>query len=126
MICERLLEDIPRARDMRLDHRAGRGAVFAANDWPGNVREGRNVPNAAAMAPDEVPAGIIKVMLKSGSSGDEPLRCPLLAQPCRNLVRAEREAILEALRQVDGQERVRRRLGVSRSQFYEKSAVTWG
>src|SRR5690606_5024217 len=56
VICERLLETIPRAEDMAdwvIEDDAV--ALLAGYDWPGNVRELRNaLERAAAIAPTEV------------------------------------------------------------------------
>jgi transcriptional regulator with PAS, ATPase and Fis domain len=125
MICERLLEDIPRALDMRgwiIEPQAI--ALLSRYDWPGNVRELRNVlERAAAIAPGEVldETVITKAMPRRkprllGSASETGLDDLAHAR-----ARAEREAILDALRRADGSRtRAAQLLGVSRSQFYEK------
>ncbi|WP_116653976.1 sigma-54 interaction domain-containing protein [Pelagibacterium sediminicola] len=123
VICERLLEDIPRAGDMRgwiIEPDAVR--LLQRYDWPGNVRELRNVlERAAAMAPDEVlDVGVIaRAMPKLVNAA--PRSIPETGHLAETLARAEREAILDALRKTEGQKtEAARLLGVSRSQFYEK------
>jgi len=122
MIAESLLESIPRPRDQR-------GWIITPeavdqltrHDWPGNVRELRNVlERAAAMAPSEV----IDVELVSKSLPRDPRRdAPnrIAGDLAGRLAAAERTALLEALAAEDGSRSgAARRLGVSRSQFYEK------
>lgn len=126
VLCDRLLEDTPRADDMpgwTITDEAV--ALLRHYDWPGNVRELRNVlERAAAIAPSEVlDAEIIaKAMPRlrrraieddTGTHSREDL------SDAR--ARAEREAMIDALRRANGQKAVAARLlGVSRSQFYEK------
>lgn len=125
IICERLLEEIPRAEDMRgwiIEPEAI--ALLCQHDWPGNVRELRNVlERAAAIAPSEVLDAEVIRRAQPRNLRAASRRVP--AQPGSDLAetraRAEREAIIDALKRANGQKAVAARLlGVSRSQFYEK------
>lgn len=126
IICERLLDEIPRAGDMRgwiIEPEAI--ALLQHYDWPGNVRELRNVlERAAAIAPSEVlDADVILRAQPRNLRAAPPRQKP--SQPGSDLAetraRAEREAIIDALKSANGQKAVAARLlGVSRSQFYEK------
>jgi transcriptional regulator with PAS, ATPase and Fis domain len=125
VICERLLEDIPRAEDMRgwmIEPDALR--LLERYDWPGNVRELRNVlERAAAIAPTESldAAVIAKAMPKLRDIGSKSGSPPAGNDLADTLARAEREALLDALQRSDGHKAgAARLLGVSRSQFYEK------
>ena len=122
LIAEALLETIPRPRDQRgwlitpeaIDQ-------LTRYSWPGNVRELRNVlERAAAMAPSEmIDLDLIAKALPRGAAqaGAPPIAGDLSAR----LADAERTAMLEALAAEDGSKSAAaRRLGVSRSQFYEK------
>ncbi|WP_196258045.1 sigma-54 interaction domain-containing protein [Pelagibacterium limicola] len=125
-ICERLLETIPPAGELPgwvLEPEAV--SLLERYDWPGNVRELRNVlERAAAIAPSEVldAAVIVKAMPALREMvGDAPAPVADSGALAETLARAEREALLDALRRADGQKAVAARLlGVSRSQFYEK------
>ncbi|MDO8359813.1 MAG: sigma 54-interacting transcriptional regulator [Devosia sp.] len=125
ILCETLLEQTMRTPGQRgwvLLPEAIR--LLESHDWPGNVRELRNVlERAAALAPSEVldAAAIRRAIPQaaprlasapaSSSTGDLATR----------LADAEREAILAALDATNGEKlAAARRLGVSRSQFYEK------
>ncbi|MVT00247.1 sigma-54 interaction domain-containing protein [Devosia marina] len=122
LIAEALLETIPRPRDQR-----GWLITPEAIDqltryrWPGNVRELRNVlERAAAMAPSEVIdlALIAKALPREATPTGAP---PIAGDLSARLADAERAAMLEALAAEDGSKSAAaRRLGVSRSQFYEK------
>ncbi|MEQ9637099.1 MAG: sigma 54-interacting transcriptional regulator [Devosia marina] len=122
LIAEALLETIPRPRDQR-----GWLITPEAIDqltryrWPGNVRELRNVlERAAAMAPSEMIdlALIAKALPREAAPMGAP---PIAGDLSARLADAERAAMLEALAAEDGSKSAAaRRLGVSRSQFYEK------
>jgi transcriptional regulator with PAS, ATPase and Fis domain len=137
LICETLLEDTPRPGDQG-DWILTAEAIdlLAAYSWPGNARELRNVlERACAMAPDERLDGpLIRRALPPSALDGRPHRLagsapvslpPPPRPPGANLAgaraEAERTAILEALAASAGQKAAAaRRLGVSRSQFYEK------
>ncbi len=121
LLCEALLEQTMRAGDQRgwvIQPEAV--SLLQGHDWPGNVRELRNVlERAAAMAPSEtIDADAIRRALPPGTA-----RAPVTARAdlASTLASAEREAILTALAQSHGQKSTAAlKLGVSRSQFYEK------
>jgi transcriptional regulator with PAS, ATPase and Fis domain len=122
-LCDALLERTPRSGDQRgwvIEPDAVR--LLQAYDWPGNVRELANVlERAAAMASTEaIPAHLIKQALPAqrlNGSG----RAMTSVDLAQRLADAERQAILEALEQTGGQKaEAAQRLGISRSQFYEK------
>ena len=120
LLCETLLEQTMRAGDQRgwvITPEAIK--LLQAHAWPGNVRELRNVlERAAALAPTEVmDAGVIGRALPPGVARP--------GAPLQGLANAvadtERQAILDALEATGGQKSAAAlRLGVSRSQFYEK------
>lgn len=123
LLCETLLEQTMRANDQRgwiITPEATK--LLQGHDWPGNVRELRNVlERAAAMAPTEVlDAVLIRRALPPRAS--RPLSTALATGDLATTVAdAERQAIIEALEASGGQKSVAAtRLGVSRSQFYEK------
>jgi DNA-binding NtrC family response regulator len=125
VLCETLLEQVMRPPGQRgwvlLPEAIRR---LEAHDWPGNVRELRNVlERAAALAPSEVldAAAVRRAMPQSAP------RLPTSPAPAgggdlaTRLAEAERDAILAALDASNGEKlAAARRLGVSRSQFYDK------
>jgi len=124
LIAEALLETIPRPRDQRgwlitpeaIDQ-------LTRYSWPGNVRELRNVlERAAAMAPSEViDLDLIAKALPPAAREAAAPAPPIADNLAERLAFAERTAMLEALAAEDGSKSAAaRRLGVSRSQFYEK------
>ena len=125
VLCEALLEQITRAPGQRgwvLLPEAIR--LLSAHDWPGNVRELRNVlERAAALAPSEVlDAAAIRRALPQIGQGPPKVRTAERSEDlATHLADVEREAILAALDASNGEKlTAARRLGVSRSQFYEK------
>jgi len=120
LLCEALLEQTLRADDQSgwvITPEAIK--LLQAHAWPGNVRELRNVlERAAALAPSAVmDAGVIGRALPPGAVR--------IGTPAQGLATAvadtERQAILDALQATGRQKSAAAlRLGVSRSQFYEK------
>ncbi len=123
-LCEALLEQTPRPRDQHgwvIQPEALE--LLRRHDWPGNVRELRNVlERAAAMAPSEVlDARLIARALPPLPAGASPPVAAAGDDLAATLAAAERQALLDALAASNGQKsRAAERLGVSRSQFYEK------
>jgi transcriptional regulator with PAS, ATPase and Fis domain len=119
-IAEALLEQIPRPQDQRgwiLQPDAVH--ELSQHDWPGNVRELRNVlERTAAMAPDEViGAALVARALPKRLTSAPAARGDL----SERMAAAERQALLDAIAASNGSKSgAARRLGVSRSQFYEK------
>tara|TARA_R110000868_G_scaffold10797_1_gene52234 strand:+ start:3365 stop:4789 length:1425 start_codon:yes stop_codon:yes gene_type:complete len=123
LICEVLLEQTMRAADERgwvITPEAV--ALLQNHDWPGNVRELRNVlERAAALAPSEVLDGaVISRAMPPGAA--RSMSTSTSGQALAHTVAdTERQAIIEALAATGGQKSAAAlRLGVSRSQFYEK------
>ncbi|WIJ26875.1 sigma-54 interaction domain-containing protein [Devosia sp. RR2S18] len=120
-IAEALLEQIPRAQDQRgwiLQVDAVQALV--RYDWPGNVRELRNVlERAAAIAPSEViDSGLVTRALPKRAASPATFRSGGLST---TLAATERQALIDAIAASNGSKSAAaRRLGVSRSQFYEK------
>ncbi|UYN99792.1 MAG: sigma 54-interacting transcriptional regulator [Devosia sp.] len=122
LIAESLLESIPRPRDQR-GWVVTPDAVeqLTRHGWPGNVRELRNVlERAAAMAPSEV---IDIELVRRALPRDAARMAPnqIAGDLADRLAATERAALVDALAAEDGsRSAAARRLGVSRSQFYEK------
>ncbi|HEV7345029.1 MAG TPA: sigma 54-interacting transcriptional regulator [Devosia sp.] len=120
-IAEALLEQIPRAQDQRgWILQADAVQALGRHDWPGNVRELRNVlERAAAMAPSEViAADLVTRALPQRAASASGLRAGDLSA---TLAATERQALITAIAASNGSKSAAaRRLGVSRSQFYEK------
>jgi transcriptional regulator with PAS, ATPase and Fis domain len=122
LIAESLLETIPRPRDQRgwiLTPEASER--LTGYKWPGNVRELRNVlERAAAMAPSEViDLDLVSKAMPRGASTDPAP--PITGDLSTRLAAAERSALVDALAAEEGSKSAAaRRLGVSRSQLYEK------
>jgi len=123
VLCDALLEKTPRASDQRgwvIEPAAVQ--LLQQHDWPGNVRELANVlERAAAMAPrDIIGADLIRLALPA-RGGTAPGGIGGPADLASRLAEAERRAILDALDASGGQKLLAaQRLGISRSQFYEK------
>ncbi len=125
VLCETLLEQILRAGDPR--HREidpGAVDLLRYHDWPGNVRELRNVlERAAAMATGDVldEETVRRALPQGAGQGGGFAAGRHGADLATTLAEAERAALLAALEQSGGQKAMAaQRLGVSRSQFYEK------
>jgi transcriptional regulator with PAS, ATPase and Fis domain len=122
ILCETLLEQTMRASDQPgwviLPEAI---ALLQRYDWPGNVRELRNVlERAAAMAGSEVLDA--EAMRRALPPDAARRRHPdqRVGDLAATLADAERHAIVAALDESNGQKSAAQRLGVSRSQFYEK------
>lgn len=124
LIAEALLDTIPRPRDQRgwlLTPEAI--TQLTRYRWPGNVRELRNVlERAAAMAPSEViDLGLVTKALPANAALVAAPAPPIAGSLSDRLAAAEKVALLDALDAEHGSKSAAaQRLGVSRSQFYEK------
>ena len=127
VLCEALLGEICDGLEMRGEITDAGVAALGGYDWPGNIRELRNVlERALTMGEDggllDADA-IFKVLPRSGnrpasSLGPQPVR-PL----AKTLADAEAQAIEEALVASRGNRtRAAKLLGISRSVLYEKLA----
>lgn len=108
----RLVTDMLAGRDVRLSAEALR--TLARHTWPGNVRELREVLDAALR---RRPVGVVEV-------GDLPESCQSAPRgTLRTVDQAERDAIVAALRESDGnRSAAAAALGVARSTLYRKIA----
>ena len=107
-----VLAELAPGRDVRLSADAQR--TLARHGWPGNVAELRDALDAALR---RRPVGVLQV-------GDLPASCQS-APPgsLRRVDRAERDAIVAALRETDGNRAAAAAvLGVARSTLYRKIA----
>lgn len=123
LICEVLLEQTMRAADERgwvITPEAV--ALLQNHDWPGNVRELRNVlERAAALAPSEVLDGAVISRAMPPGAARSMITSTSGQALAHTIADTERQAIIEALAATGGQKSAAAlRLGVSRSQFYEK------
>lgn len=123
MLCEVLLEQTMRANDERgWVITAEAIKLLQAHSWPGNVRELRNIlERAAALASSEVlDAAVINRALPPGAARQGPAGSGAQGL-AHTIADTERQAIVDALAATGGQKSAAaQRLGVSRSQFYEK------
>lgn len=127
VLCEALLGEICDCLDMRGEITDAGVAALGGYDWPGNIRELRNVlERALTMGEDggllDADA-IFKVLPRSGNRPASSL----VPQPVRPLAKtladAEAQAIEEALVASRGNRtRAAKLLGISRSVLYEKLA----
>ncbi|PXX92795.1 sigma-54-dependent Fis family transcriptional regulator [Marinobacter vulgaris] len=127
VLCEALLGEICDGQEMRGEITDAGVAALGGYDWPGNIRELRNVlERAMTMGEDggllDADA-IFKVLPRSGT---RPVSS-LVSQPVRPLAKtladAESQAIEEALVVSRGNRtRAAKLLGISRSVLYEKLA----
>ncbi|HUH77791.1 MAG TPA: sigma 54-interacting transcriptional regulator, partial [Devosia sp.] len=120
-IAEALLEQIPRQQDQRgwiLEPDAVQ--LMVQHDWPGNVRELRNIlERAAAMAPSEIIDAAL--VARALPRRPEPEAAPASGALSTRMAETERQALMDAIAASNGsRSAAARRLGVSRSQFYEK------
>lgn len=125
VLCEALLGDICEGLELRGEITDAGVAALGGYDWPGNIRELRNVLERALTM--EEGGGLLdadaifKVLPRNGSRAASPL----LPQPVRPLAKtladAESQAIEEALVASRGNRtRAAKLLGISRSVLYEK------
>jgi len=96
-------------------------AVLMQHDWPGNLRELRNVIEAAAaVAGSDAMIGMLHVLQILPPSGDRTA-APVFPSLAEVRMDAERRAILEALRRVEGnRERAAKLLHISEATLYRK------
>jgi transcriptional regulator with PAS, ATPase and Fis domain len=125
VLCEALLGEICDGLEMRGEITDAGVAALGGYDWPGNIRELRNVLERALTMGEEGGLldadAVFKVLPRSGN---RPVSS-LLRQPVRPLTKtlaeAEARAIEEALLASRGNRtRAAKMLGISRSVLYEK------
>ncbi|WP_372987075.1 sigma-54 interaction domain-containing protein [Marinobacter sp.] len=127
VLCEALLEDIGDGLDVRGEITDAGVSALAGYDWPGNIRELRNVlERALTMGEDggllDADA-IFKVLPRNGNRPVSTLT-PRPVRPLgQTMAEAEAQAIEEALVAARGNRtRAAKLLGISRSVLYEKLA----
>jgi transcriptional regulator with PAS, ATPase and Fis domain len=99
--------------------------AFREFDWPGNIRELKNVVNFAVnnLGPDEVVVQLTHLPLSFLKRGKDSSLLPLTAyQPFKEAMQhKEKEILQEALRATSGNKMAAAKLlGISRSVLYEK------
>lgn len=127
VLCEAILEDLCEGLELRGEITDAAVAALASYDWPGNIRELRNVlERALTMGEDNGlldADAIFKVLPRNGkrpaiAPAPRPVR-PL----AQTLAEAEAQAIEDALVASRGNRtRAAKLLGISRSVLYEKLA----
>jgi transcriptional regulator with PAS, ATPase and Fis domain len=125
VLCEALLGEICEGLDMRGEITDAGVAALGGYDWPGNIRELRNVLERALTMGEE--GGLLDAdsVFKVLPRGRTRPASSLTSQPVRPLARtladAESQAIEDALVASRGNRtRAARMLGISRSVLYEK------
>lgn len=127
ILCEAILEDVCQGQDMRGEITDAGVAALSSYDWPGNIRELRNVLERAMTMGEEGGVldadAIFRVLPRQGphsatAAATQPVR-PL----AKTLAEAESQAIEDALLACRGNRtRAAKMLGISRSVLYEKLA----
>ncbi|MFO7527869.1 MAG: sigma 54-interacting transcriptional regulator [Marinobacter sp.] len=127
VLCEALLEDIGDGLDIRGEITDAGVSALAEYDWPGNIRELRNVLERALTMGEEGGLldadAIFKVLPRNGNRPVSTLT-PRPVRPLgQTMAEAEAQAIEEALVASRGNRtRAAKLLGISRSVLYEKLA----
>ena len=130
VLCEALLGDIARAQGVRGEVTDSGLGALGNYDWPGNIRELRNVLERALTIGEE--SGLLDAEAMLAVLPDRgPDKAAMPLRPVRPLARtlaeAEARAIEEALVATRGnRSRAARLLGISRSVLYEKLAKVSG
>lgn len=127
VLCEALLEEICEGLELRGEITDAGVSALGSYDWPGNIRELRNIlERAMTMGEESGILGADAIFRALPRSRSRPVSS-LTTQPVRLLSRtlagAEAHAIKEALVACRGNRtRAARLLGISRSVLYEKMA----
>lgn len=127
LLCETLLWEISEGHDMRAEITDAGIAALGSYDWPGNIRELRNVlERALTMSEDGgvLDADAMFKVLPRGGVFNAHQTTPSPVRPLADiLAEAEAQAIEEALVASRGNRtKAARLLGISRSVLYEKLA----
>lgn len=124
VLCEALLEDICRGQEHQSEMTDAALGVLAGYDWPGNIRELRNVLERALTMGE---AGVLDAVAigKMLPRSVMPVAAHLAAQPvqplAQTLAATEARAIEQALVASAGnRSKAARLLGISRSVLYDK------
>lgn len=127
LLCETLLWEISEGLDMRAEITDAGVAALASYDWPGNIRELRNVLERALTMSEE--GGVLdadamfKILPRSGARHASRI-APRPVRPLADiLAEAEAQALEDALVASRGNRtKAAKLLGISRSVLYEKLA----
>ena len=127
LLCETLLWEISEGLDMRAEITDAGVAALASYDWPGNIRELRNVLERALTMSEE--GGVLdadamfKVLPRAGVRPASQIAPRPIRRLAETLAEAEAQAVEEALVASRGNRtKAARLLGISRSVLYEKLA----
>ncbi|CAN0588938.1 unnamed protein product, partial [Ectocarpus sp. 12 AP-2014] len=125
VLCEALLEDIRNGVDIRGEITDAAVSALGSYDWPGNIRELRNVLERALTMGEESGLldadAIFKVLPRTGSRPQPGLSSRPVRPLARVMAEAEGQAIESALVASRGNRtRAAKLLGISRSVLYEK------
>ena len=127
VLCEALLGEICEGQDMRGEITDAGVAALGSYDWPGNIRELRNVLERALTMSEDGELldadAIFKVLPRAGQRLVSPVPARSVRPLARIVAEAEAQAIEEALVTCRGNRtKAARLLGISRSVLYEKLA----
>ncbi|MFT7338122.1 MAG: transcriptional regulator with PAS, ATPase and Fis domain [Marinobacter maritimus] len=127
LLCETLLWEISEGLDMRAEITDAGVAALASYDWPGNIRELRNVLERALTMSED--GGVLdadamfKVLPRVGVRPASQIASRPIRRLSETLAEAEAQAVEEALVASRGNRtKAARLLGISRSVLYEKLA----
>ena len=126
LLCEHFIQDFAlkfRCPARRFSEEAMRR--FMEYDWPGNIRELRNiVERGCLLAQDEVITDELLLLPPNGTSRvRKPSRLGLVTAPAMTLAEAERQTILRAMQEAEqNKNEAARILGVHRTTLYKKLA----
>ena len=127
VLCEALLEEICEGLELRGEITDAGVSALGSYDWPGNIRELRNVLERAMTMGEEGGLldadAIFKVLPRAGARPVSSLAPQPVRPLSQTLAEAEAQAIEEALVASRGNRtRAAKLLGISRSVLYEKLA----
>ncbi|WP_285229153.1 sigma 54-interacting transcriptional regulator [Marinobacter sp. C7] len=127
VLCEALLEEICLGLELRGEINDAGVSALGSYDWPGNIRELRNVLERALTMSEEggvLDADAIFRVLPRNGSRPLAIQAPRSVRPlAQTIANAEAQAIEEALVATRGnRSRAAKLLGISRSVLYEKLA----
>ena len=127
VLCEALLEEICEGLELRGEITDAGVSALGSYDWPGNIRELRNVLERAMTMGEEGGLldadAIFKVLPRAGTRPVSSLAPQPVRPLSQTLAEAEAQAIEEALVASRGNRtRAAKLLGISRSVLYEKLA----
>lgn len=127
LLCETLLWEVSEGQSMRAEITDAGVAALGSYDWPGNIRELRNVLERALTMSEEGGVLDADAMFKVLPRSNSPRASELAPRSVRllsdTLAEAEARAVEEALVASRGnRSKAARLLGISRSVLYEKLA----